>query len=132
MKPSRGSKPKPKATTRSRVARLRKPDFVPYCDPEHGPAPKGEGWVREVKWDGYRAQVHLDDGRVTIYTRNGNDWSTKFWPIAEAASQLGVEEAIIDGEVVALAENGVSDFHELRRQLGEAKPRIFFQAFDLL
>src|SRR6185503_17595348 len=73
------------------------PGFVEPCDPTlQEQAPTGDNWVYEIKIDGYRAQVHLYDGRVTIYSRRGYDWTEQFAPIAKAASELKVREAIID------------------------------------
>lgn len=84
------------------------PGFIDTCDPSHGAPPSGDLWAHEVKWDGYRGQAHLKDGKVKIFTRRGNDWSKTFYPIAAALSRLKVESAILDGEVVAL-KGGVSD-----------------------
>jgi bifunctional non-homologous end joining protein LigD len=74
------------------------PGFIEPCDPTlQERAPTGNEWVYEIKTDGYRAQVHLRDKRVTIYSRSGHDWADEFAPIAKAASKLKVHEAIIDG-----------------------------------
>jgi bifunctional non-homologous end joining protein LigD len=105
------------------------PDFIETSDPSHGPPPKGDSWAHEVKWDGYRGQAHLRNKKV--FTRQGNDWTQRFSPIAEAVARLKASEAILDGEVVAL-KGGLSDFHELRRELGRPSPEIVYQAFDLL
>jgi bifunctional non-homologous end joining protein LigD len=70
------------------------PGFVPYCDPtlsEH--APRGDGWAHEIKADGYRAQVHLIDGKVTVYSRRGHDWTNQFGAIAQGAKHLKVRQA---------------------------------------
>ncbi|RWJ38045.1 MAG: ATP-dependent DNA ligase, partial [Mesorhizobium sp.] len=56
--------------------------------------PEGEGWIHEVKFDGYRAQVIVQDGTARVYTRNGHDWSAKFWPIALAAQAPSSNSAI--------------------------------------
>jgi bifunctional non-homologous end joining protein LigD len=104
-----------------------------YLDPIEGdPPPAGESWAHEIKWDGYRAQAHLTAGRATVYTRKGNDWTARFGPIARAIELLPARSAILDGEAVALDRKGVADFHELRRQLGQADGRITYKAFDLL
>ncbi|WP_245309693.1 hypothetical protein [Bradyrhizobium jicamae] len=57
-------------------------------------APKGEHWLHEIKYDGYRVQVHLNRGRKKVYTRNGLDWTKRFSAIAGALDIPG--EAIID------------------------------------
>jgi len=62
---------------------------VEYCDPTLSErAPTGAGWAHEIKADGYRAQVHLIDGTVTVYSRRGHDWTEQFGAIAEAAKHL--------------------------------------------
>lgn len=114
------------------MGRRRKPGFIESCNPsEVDKPPTGKIWGHEIKWDGYRGQAHLDNGAVQIFTRAGNDWSVTFHPISETISRLRATSAILDGEVVAL-KGGVSDFHELRRQLGKAHPAIVYQVFDLL
>jgi bifunctional non-homologous end joining protein LigD len=110
------------------------PGFVEPCDPSlHERAPTGEGWVYEIKTDGYRAQVHIRNRRVTIYSRTGYDWTEQFGPIAKAALKLKVREAIIDGEATVLGNTGLPDFQALRRELGNRKSsRLLLHAFDLL
>jgi bifunctional non-homologous end joining protein LigD len=81
-----------------RAPKVPMPGFIEPCDPTlQERAPTGNEWVYEIKTDGYRAQVHLRDKRVTIYSRSGHDWADEFAPIAKAASKLKVHEAIIDG-----------------------------------
>ncbi|WP_334386550.1 ATP-dependent DNA ligase [Bradyrhizobium sp. AZCC 2262] len=60
--------------------------------------PAGDNWLHEIKYDGYRLQVHLDKGRVTIRTRTGLDWTKRFSAIA-ATFDIPVDRAIFDGEV---------------------------------
>src|SRR6187455_2410461 len=74
-------------------------------------APKGEQWLHEIKYDGYRIQVHANRGRKKVYTRNGLDWTKRFTEIAGALAISG--EAIIDGEVVVVHE-GRTNFSELQ------------------
>jgi bifunctional non-homologous end joining protein LigD len=93
-------------------------------------APTGPGWAHEIKADGYRAQVHVVDGKVTVYSRRGHDWTEQFGAIAEAAKHLKARQVILDGEAVVLGSSGVADFHALRRELG--KRNSDYQAFDLL
>src|SRR4051794_11797871 len=98
-----------RARTRGRRKSLRAPKvpmpgFVEPCDPTlHERAPTGNEWLYEIKTDGYRAQVHIRDKRVTIYSRSGHDWTDEFAAITKAASQLKVREAIIDGRRLSLA-----------------------------
>ena len=118
---------------RTAVDQKTKLGFISYLDPvEVERPPAGASWAHEIKWDGYRAQAHLASGRATVYTRKGNDWTARFGPIAQAIKLLPARSAILDGEAVALDRKGVADFHELRRQLGQAHGRIIYKAFDLL
>ena len=88
-------------------------------------------WVHEVKLDGYRMQLHVEGGRAVLYTRSGLDWTEKFGAIAAAGRSL--PDAIIDGEVVALDDNGAPDFAALQAALsdGRSKDLVYF-AFDLM
>ena len=110
------------------------PGFVEPCDPTlQERAPTGDGWVYEIKTDGYRAQVHIRNGRVTIYSRSGYDWTSQVAPIANGVSELKVREAIIDGEATVLGNTGLPDFQALRRELGNREStRLVLHAFDLL
>src|SRR5262249_34863191 len=62
--------------------------------------PKGEGWLYEVKFDGYRMQVHKADERVIFYTRNGADWTDRFPRLSDDLASLPCTSAIIDAELV--------------------------------
>lgn len=110
------------------------PGFVEPCDPTlRERAPTGGSWVYEIKTDGYRAQVHIRQPRITIYSRSGYDWTDEFAPIAKAASQLKVRDAIIDGEATVLGNTGLPDFQALRRELRNPQSkRLIYHAFDLL
>ena len=71
--------------------------------------------------------------RVRAYTRNGYDWSTRYWPITLTASVMPFKSGIIDGEVVVLDEQHRSSFNELQAELsGRRSNRFVFVAFDLL
>jgi len=108
--------------------------FIEPCDPSSADkAPEGPQWIYEIKTDGYRAQVHIRNGKVTVYSRNGYDWTEQFSVIARAASALDVREAIIDGEATVIGTNGLPDFQALRRELGKPNSsRLKYHAFDLL
>ncbi|QZN98379.1 DNA ligase D [Chenggangzhangella methanolivorans] len=95
--------------------------------------PDGDDWLFEVKFDGYRAQVAAAGDEVAIYTRSGLDWTSRFPAIAEAARKLKLDGCLIDGEIVALDENGVSDFGALQGALEDGRSRsLSLFAFDLL
>src|SRR3954468_6892717 len=110
------------------------PGFIEPCDPTlHEQAPTGPGWLYEIKTDGYRAQVHIRHGEVTIYSRSGYDWTKQFAAIAAAAKKLTVREAILDGEATVLGNTGLPDFQALRRELAHPQSkRLLYHAFDLL
>ena len=93
--------------------------------------PFGANWVHEVKFDGYRLQLRVEDGKARLLTRKGLDWTGKFAAIAKVAGKL--PDCIIDGEVCALDHNGAPDFAALQAALsdGKTEPLVFF-AFDLL
>ncbi|WP_371129842.1 DNA ligase D [Phenylobacterium sp.] len=108
------------------------PSFIEpqFCKSVDRP-PQGPGWGHEVKFDGYRLQIRVEDGKAVIRTRKGLDWTAKFKAIAEAASEL--PDGMLDGEAVALDHNGAPSFHGLQAALsdGDTGDLIYF-AFDLL
>jgi len=110
------------------------PGFVEFCDPSlRDLPPTGPQWLHEIKWDGYRAQVHLRAGKAKLYSRKGLDWTQQFGPIAKAAAGLNASEAILDGEAVVLGKTGRPDFQALRRELGKPQSdKLTYYAFDLL
>jgi len=94
--------------------------------------PAGERWVHEIKFDGYRVQVHLRDAAVKVFTRRGNDWTNRFRKIAADAWHIGAGSAVIDGEIVVPAKDGTTDFSVLQNELKGRSKRIVMVAFDLL
>lgn len=96
-------------------------------------APSGAQWCHEIKFDGYRMLCRLEDGRPRFLTRNGNDWTERLSTLAGALSNLPVEQALLDGEVVALEPDGRSSFELLQQTLSQARPKgLTYYAFDLL
>ena len=93
--------------------------------------PEGDEWIHEIKFDGYRSQIIIDHD-VRIFTRNGHNWTVKYRNLVGAAKRLGVENAIIDGEIVVLNAAGVSDFAALRTAITRREQDLYFVAFDLL
>jgi bifunctional non-homologous end joining protein LigD len=95
--------------------------------------PSGPGYVHEVKLDGYRIQAHLNDGRVTLYTRSGLDWTKRFPTIAADIARLPAGKLVIDGEVVSSDAEGRPNFGALQDDLeGRRYDRMVYYAFDLL
>jgi bifunctional non-homologous end joining protein LigD len=94
--------------------------------------PSGERWVHEIKFDGYRVQVHIKDAAVKVFTRRGNDWTNRFRKIAADAWHINAGSAILDGEVVVPAVDGTTDFSVLQNELKGQSTKIVMVAFDLL
>ncbi len=95
-------------------------------------APKGAGWLHEIKLDGYRVLIRIASGKVSIVTRSGNDWTARLGGVAAAAAKLPVDDAVIDGELVAVDEAGRTSFSALQQALGKTGGALFVYAFDLL
>src|SRR3984957_17430399 len=85
--------------------------------------PSGERWVHEIKFDGYRVQVHLRDAAVKVFTRRGNDWTNRFRKIAGDAWHINAGSAIIDGEVGVPSADGTTDFSDRNGRLRSAVPQ---------
>jgi bifunctional non-homologous end joining protein LigD len=95
--------------------------------------PAGVDWVHELKFDGYRLIARVEGGRATLFTRRGLDWTTSFQTVARQLETLPVQTAMLDGEAVVLAENGISSFGALQEALSEGRhDRIVIFLFDLL
>jgi DNA ligase D len=95
-------------------------------------APAGEGWIHEIKYDGYRTLVFFDGGKARLVTRNGHDWTARYGRLARAFETLPCRSAILDGEVVVQDPRGVTAIDLLERALaaGESHALTYF-AFDL-
>ena len=89
-----------------------------------------EGWVYEVKWDGYRAISLLKKSRVEIKSRNNKSFSDKFYPVTRALAELKLN-AVLDGEIVVTNENGISDFGSLQNWRSEADGELNYYMFDI-
>lgn len=111
-----------------------KPRFIEPMKPRlvEG-APPGGDWLYELKFDGIRAIAVKIDNEVSLLSRNGNDLAARFPEIVAAVKNLLVAECVIDGEVVALDEEGRSSFQLLQaREMEGKKSPIYFYVFDLL
>jgi bifunctional non-homologous end joining protein LigD len=96
-------------------------------------APAGDEWIHEVKYDGYRLRVALRQGKATVLTRSGADWTARFPAIARTVEALPVSSAVLDGEAVVLDKDGRSDFGLLQDALAARRPdNVRLEAFDLL
>ena len=108
------------------------PDFIPpQLAQLHDRPPNGEDWIHEIKFDGYRIQFYVRNGKVVARSRRGLDWTDKFTTIAEEAAAL--PDCVLDGEVVALNAGGEPDFSALQDALSRrASGELIYFAFDLL
>jgi bifunctional non-homologous end joining protein LigD len=131
-KPTKPVKLKPGAVKGAAEAKM--PAIVPPQLADQTPAPpKGTGWLHEIKFDGYRTMAHIADGDCRLITRNGLDWTKRYGDIGPALATLLCSQAIVDGEVVALNEKGISTFAALQDALSQDTPqRLSYFAFDLI
>jgi bifunctional non-homologous end joining protein LigD len=88
-------------------------------------------WLFEIKWDGYRAISFVRGGRASLVSRNQNDLSGEFPEIASAAGKTKVDNAVFDGEIVALDEEGRSSFSLMQQRTGMTRPGKAHGAKDL-
>src|SRR5438067_895640 len=94
--------------------------------------PPGTSWIHEYKYDGYRLLLAVGDGVGTAWTRNGKDWSDKFKALVKAAAKLPAG-CLIDGEAVAIDDNGKPSFQLLQATLKDQRgANLAFYAFDKL
>jgi bifunctional non-homologous end joining protein LigD len=116
------------------AGKARLPDFVPpSLATLHATAPRGKDWLHEIKFDGYRIEARLDHGSVKLLTRNRQDWTHRYAPIAAAVAKLPATTALLDGELVVEDENGVSSFSLLQADQREGRSdRFVYYVFDLL
>jgi bifunctional non-homologous end joining protein LigD len=90
-------------------------------------------WIYEIKFDGYRALALRGGHETRILSRNEKDLGRKFPQVADSVTALDVQDAVIDGEIVALDDKGRSSFQLLQGfDMGLVRPPIVFYAFDLL
>jgi bifunctional non-homologous end joining protein LigD len=111
------------------------PDFIPPALATLAARPpQGAEWQHEIKFDGYRIQARVAEGKVRLLTRSGLDWTERFGEtLVQAFQGLKVSDALIDGEVVVEDRAGASDFSALQSELSEGRSERFtYYAFDLL
>jgi bifunctional non-homologous end joining protein LigD len=135
-----------KAAAKSHKKTLARPKPPPSAPKEHQPTflkpqlaletkspPDGEGWLHELKLDGYRIQARKSGAKVQMLTRSGLDWTARMRGIAAEVAKLPCERATLDGEVVVLAPDGNTSFAELQAAFQEgARHHLTYICFDLL
>ncbi len=89
------------------------------------------GWLYEIKWDGYRAVALMNKEKVELKSRNDQSFNEKFYPVTKALQEWNIN-AVVDGEVVVLNENGISNFGALQNWRSEADGELFYYVFDIL
>jgi bifunctional non-homologous end joining protein LigD len=121
------------AKRKTNSAQLPLPGFVePMKAKLVASIPAGD-WIYEIKFDGFRALALRGSSEARLVSRNENDFGGKFTEVMDSLSKLDVQDAIIDGEIVALDEKGRSSFQLLQAfELGQVRPPVFYYAFDLL
>ena len=130
-----GSRPKP--VDLSKVPQARRTSMAGWVPPQLATLvdtmPEGAEWVHELKYDGYRMLCSVRDGRATLFTRNGNDWTAKLRRIAQAGEGLPVAQAWMDGEVVAVEPDGTISFQVLQNAFDvRSEANLVYYLFDLL
>ena len=95
--------------------------------------PDGDDWLHELKFDGYRMLAFIENGKVRLVSRNGNDWTARFRAVADALEKLPIKNAILDGEVVSLDEQGISNFQQLQNsaEARRRRRRSSYYVFDV-
>lgn len=89
------------------------------------------GWLFEVKWDGYRSVIYLNNGTVDMKSRNNKDFNEKFYAIHNALKQWKIN-AVLDGEIMVLNDEGISNFGNLQNWRSEADGELVLYLFDVL
>lgn len=122
------AQPKPRATNHQP-----RTEYRPQLATLVKEAPSGDEWIHEIKYDGYRIGCRIRNGRVTLISRNGKDWTAAFPEVADAAARLGVSDALLDGEAALVLSDGRTSFQALQNAFaGPASRNIVYFVFDLL
>lgn len=94
--------------------------------------PVSDDWIHEIKYDGFRTQLIRDWAGVRAFSRNGHDWSKRYWPVVAAAEKLPAEAFIIDGEMIAPEPDGRPNFHAMHSRMAWNAEQLAFVAFDIM
>jgi bifunctional non-homologous end joining protein LigD len=109
------------------------PAFIQPClAMPRNEVPTARGLVHEFKLDGYRVQAHIRDGRVTLYTRGGFDWTSRFATIVAGMTRVPAAKLVLDGEIICADQDGRPNFNALQDNLKRGRhDRLVYYAFDL-
>ena len=115
------------------------PDYIePLLATKVDRVPSTDHWVHEIKFDGYRLQIHRQPNVTRCFTRRGHDWASKFPTVVSAVAHLQAQSFVLDGEAVIVTEQGDTDFNELESYVAPKEPppelmsRLVFYVFDIL
>src|SRR5690606_3805959 len=109
------------------------PAPVPQLAARLDRAPTSDGWLVEIKLDGYRIMARAADGRVRFTSRNGKDWTSRFMALAKVLAQPALGDVLLDGEVVVVKPNGATSFKQLQEALSARRTTgLVYQVFDVL
>ena len=118
----------PGARKRAMPAKAPSPQLARLVDT----SPEGDGWLHELKWDGYRLLATIRKGEVRLWSRNGLDWTARVPEVRDALAMLGLDDAILDGELIA-GRGSREDFNLLQQVLsGERQGQLRCMLFDVL
>jgi bifunctional non-homologous end joining protein LigD len=120
--------PRPLKRRRNGPPKLVEPALATLVDD----VPTGEQWLFEIKFDGYRILTAASGNEVRCYTRNGLDWTARFGILPGAIAKLDLDRALLDGELVAIDQNGRSSFSALQQALTQGGSGLSYFVFDLL
>jgi bifunctional non-homologous end joining protein LigD len=96
-------------------------------------APEGDQWLSEIKFDGYRMICRVKRDQVGFSSRNHLDWTERLKHLATAVARLGLEDTILDGEVVTLETDGTTSFQSLQNAFREGRgDQLTYYVFDVL
>jgi bifunctional non-homologous end joining protein LigD len=122
----------PSAIVGARVAKL-PASLSPMLATLVDAVPTGDEWLHEIKFDGYRMLCRIDQGKVTIFSRNGKEWTAALGRVADAVEKLGLKSAWLDGEVTVVDDRGRTSFQALQNALSDpAGGRLVYFVFDVL
>ena len=111
---------------------LRKIPFIkPMAQTLAKTPPAGPDWLHEVKFDGWRMQLHVEQGEAALYSKNGTDYRKRFRALRDTIESIPVTSAIIDCELVACDDTGMPNFRTLM-EMGNKAPALCLWCFDLL
>jgi len=108
------------------------PTISPQLATTTASVPTGDGWLHEIKFDGYRLMCYLNKGTVRLITRGGHDWTAKYQEVADSLSELNVNDAVLDGELIAFDIKGRSTFNAMQNATRRSgSRRLELHLFDV-